>query len=989
MNIIQKSLIVSMSILVLCTMAMPAMAQITWSSDIRLTTTDQESINPSIAVDSNDNIHIAWGDQRDIYFEIYYTKLDNNGATLVDDTKLTTTTYYSWKPSIAVDSNDNIHIVWQDKRDGAYEIYYTKLDNNGNTLVDDTRLTTTTYDSQYPSIAVDSNNNIHIVWQDKRDDPITKWEIYYTKLNNNGNTLVDDTRLTTTTESSQYSSIAVDSNDNIHIAWDDQRDGNYEIYYTKLDNNGNTLVDDTRLTNDSQYSYNPKIALDSNNNIHITWQDKRDEPTTKYEIYYKNGTLAAAAKPNLNVTAITTPANVFANESNGINATIKNNGTGDAGAFNVSLSADGTVVDSTSVAGLSAGASTEVSLEWTPSASGTYELCVVADCDGVIDESDETNNVTCEDVDVEDMPAAKPDLIVTEVNAYRLEEKYGYVWFNLTNYVDVTVKNNGTTDADAFNVSLYADGEPIGVLPVINLSNGSSETLVFKWRPEGEDPLRWTDTAEGAILSQTGTSKTYTLEAVVDEANEVSESNESNNNMTASETVKWNGYMADEPLENYAHGTVRGGLIYTTGDGWYHSGEGGTPGTVYGTYSELPYDLEIPGDTKLARLYFYHTWSKPGWKAPKVGITLKTPSNDIYELNMEKSYNDMSTLGGYGELAWGTYTYNITGYVTESGTYVVNITNLNDGTDADFAHHCSFAAPAVLFVYENKTMPEREYWVNEGADVLWGKKDMTGLLLEDCINNATFEGSIDLSKVKNATLAVVSPWGEQWDRNVLYFNGIELGTGVYDNGVYPIGDISLDGIRMYSTCPSNWRQEVGVNLSDVTGYLNASVNIAGQGDNRDCMMPSNAFLVVEYEEEEISEFDTRPGTYPSIMGTHNGTIRPSHDVYVSKIYTYACTGTGGHTEYVRIWNESVEPIAEGHWTGYAGSNYHNITFDTTFTLFADHTYNYTIRTGSYPQIHHTPALHTDDGWINCTEFVDANGRRYDNWIPAIRLESGT
>ena len=454
--------------------------------------------------------------------------------------------------------------------------------------------------------------------------------------------------------------------------------------------------------------------------------------------------------------------------------------------------------------------------------------------------------------------AQQPDLLVTGVNAYHYEGAKD-VWFNLTNYVDVTVKNNGTSNAGAFNVSLYADGEPIGLLPVINLSNGSSETLVFEWKPMGEDPLGWTDTAEGAILTHTGTSKTYMLRAVVDEAGEVMESNENNNNMTVSETVMYNGYMADEPLENYAHGKVRGGMIYTTGDGSYMSGEGEAPGTKYGTYYEINYDLEITGDTKLARLYFYHTWSKPGWKAPKAGITLKTPSGDNYNLSMEKSYNDMSTLPGYGELVWGTYAYNITEYMNESGTYVVNITNLNEplnswqGKDDRFAHHYSFAAPAILVVYENKTMPEREYWVNEGADVLMARS-YVGLILQDCINNASFEGSIDLSKVKNATLGVVAPWGGVW-QNVPYFNGIELG-GCAWGGAYDVcgyggpDDVSLDGICM--RCLGN--TQVGMNLTDVTSYLNASVNIAGQGDNGDCMMPSNAFLVMEYEEVPPAPF---------------------------------------------------------------------------------------------------------------------------------------
>ena len=134
-------------------------------------------------------------------------------------------------------------------------------------------------------------------------------------------------------------------------------------------------------------------------------------------------------------------------------------------------------------------------------------------------------------------------------------------------------------------------------------------------------------------------------------------------------------------------------------------------------------------------------------------------------------------------------------------------------------------------------------------------------------------------------------------------------------------------------------------------------------------------------------FDTGPSAnpYPSISGTYNGTITPFYDLTVSKLYTYPCPGTGGHTEYVKIW-KGTTPIAEKTWSGYFGE-WQTITFDESFTLYANETYNYTIRTGSYPQIIHNRTLLTDNGWINCTEFTDANGRTYDNWIPAIRLRS--
>jgi len=142
---------------------------------------------------------------------------------------------------------------------------------------------------------------------------------------------------------------------------------------------------------------------------------------TKFENYL--AAPAAEDKPDLNVTAITTPASIIATQSNSIEATVANIGSADAGSFNVSLSADGTVVDRTSVAGLGADASTEVTFEWTPSHAGTYELCVVADCDGAIDESDETNNVTCTDVEVVVPPLTSititPDTGITgQVSAY-------------------------------------------------------------------------------------------------------------------------------------------------------------------------------------------------------------------------------------------------------------------------------------------------------------------------------------------------------------------------------------------------------------------------------------------------------------------------------------------------------------------------------------------------------------------------------------------
>lgn len=62
---------------------------------------------------------------------------------------------------------------------------------------------------------------------------------------------------------------------------------------------------------------------------------------------------------------------------------------------------------------------------------------------------------------------------------------------------------------------------------------------------------------------------------------------------------------------------------------------------------------------------------------------------------------------------------------------------------------------------------------------------------------------------------------------------------------------TIDSISMYVGASGN--AQVGANLTNVTAqYLKGSDNMAGQADDGDCMMPANAFLVVQYGEETFA-----------------------------------------------------------------------------------------------------------------------------------------
>jgi hypothetical protein len=247
-----------------------------WGSDIRLTNDPDTAKHPSIAV-SGENIHLAWYDNRDGNYEIYYKRSTDNGENWGVDARLTFDSNPSRVPSIAV-FDSSIHIAWDDRRDGNYEIYYKRSTDNGENWGLDTRLTNNSNYSIIPSIAV-SDSIIHIVWNDHNGNGV----IYYKHSTNNG--LNWEPEACISQLSSAYFPVVTASGSNVHAGWYNILDmSNTEIYYNCSVDAGENWGDEIRLTDCGWYSQKPSIAV-SDTTVHVVWNDNRDG---NYEIYYKH-----------------------------------------------------------------------------------------------------------------------------------------------------------------------------------------------------------------------------------------------------------------------------------------------------------------------------------------------------------------------------------------------------------------------------------------------------------------------------------------------------------------------------------------------------------------------------------------------------------------------------------------------------------------------------------------------------------------------------
>ncbi len=261
-----------------------------WILPYQLTGFDRTSEEPNLAVDGN-NINVVWYDSTpETNFEIYYKKSSTNGESWgISETRVTNSygePAAPIRPDVTVDGS-NVHIIYYRMTD---EIYYSKLFNNANTQIYDMQISNNDgIRSEFPidstdCIAVDGKN-VHAVWSDYHSQG---GDIYYSRSTDNGKTWSSDIRLSL--NSGQYveqPTIAFDKKNSLMYAfWNEDRNphsGKYQIYYRRSIDNGLTWGPVTRFTNTGSNAQSPTIIPDGTGKFHIAWEDDR---VGNYEIFY-------------------------------------------------------------------------------------------------------------------------------------------------------------------------------------------------------------------------------------------------------------------------------------------------------------------------------------------------------------------------------------------------------------------------------------------------------------------------------------------------------------------------------------------------------------------------------------------------------------------------------------------------------------------------------------------------------------------------------
>lgn len=246
------------------------------------------SLSPQV-VAVGDSAYVAWFDARNGAYDIYLQATTDGGETWLDEATRVDTDdpgeAYSAEPRLVADGKGNVVVVWEDRRNGASDIYANYSEDDGRSFSsNDQRLDggddAGATNSFFPRVSME-DDSVYVTWHDERSGELhdvlinasfdhgQSWrnEALIVESNGEGNSDALNPALTA-------------NGGKVYVAWQDDRSGGYDIYYRISADGGETWeAEEARVDTDAPgefQSYNATIHVDGES-ILIGWEDRRND----------------------------------------------------------------------------------------------------------------------------------------------------------------------------------------------------------------------------------------------------------------------------------------------------------------------------------------------------------------------------------------------------------------------------------------------------------------------------------------------------------------------------------------------------------------------------------------------------------------------------------------------------------------------------------------------------------------------------------------
>ncbi|MCP4455802.1 MAG: hypothetical protein GY809_30455, partial [Planctomycetes bacterium] len=184
-------------------------------------------------------------------------------------------------PAMVTDSQDDMWITWHSGSAGARDIYVGQYDVVSHQLEGISQVTSNASDQWRPALAVGTDNRLYMAWQDNR---LGDWDIYFS-TSTDGTQWSVPLKIGDSDDNQVSPAIAVTGStptNTVYVAWQDDRGASQDIYVAA----SNTLFATatvTQVTNNvASDQIGPIMAAGGNNVAYVAWTDTRNGAADVY-----------------------------------------------------------------------------------------------------------------------------------------------------------------------------------------------------------------------------------------------------------------------------------------------------------------------------------------------------------------------------------------------------------------------------------------------------------------------------------------------------------------------------------------------------------------------------------------------------------------------------------------------------------------------------------------------------------------------------------
>lgn len=256
-----------------------------FEKDTQVVRESKSEVLPSIAA-LNGTVYIAMMNKKTWDIEFTEGRIIN-GVYMFDEPVRVNDDAKGWHyaPSIAIDDENNVCIAWLDSRNSDYDIYFSHGTRDAgwkfstNVRVNDDAANASQYT---PSIAFE-NGTAYVAWYDDRN---RDFDIYISRGGVVSNEWKFDANVRVNDEingSQMHPSIAL-KNGEIFAVWEDESNGASSIYFSSARNL--EFISNTRVSNVDGRHYDPQIGV-YKDIVYIAWQAEHGSDSG--DIYFSAG----------------------------------------------------------------------------------------------------------------------------------------------------------------------------------------------------------------------------------------------------------------------------------------------------------------------------------------------------------------------------------------------------------------------------------------------------------------------------------------------------------------------------------------------------------------------------------------------------------------------------------------------------------------------------------------------------------------------------